>query len=80
MKVKIRYFASLREKAGKSQEEIQIDEGKCLQDIYLALSSQYSFPLSAKEIKFSLNNDYVDATRIPQENDVVVFIPPVAGG
>ena len=80
MKIKIRYFASLREKAGKSQEEMVIKEGQDLKDLYLALSTQYGFPLSANEIKFSVNNDYVDPGVQLNENDVVVFIPPVAGG
>lgn len=80
MKVKIRYYASLREKAGKSQEEIVVEKGQDLKDIYLALSAQYSFPLSVNEIKFSVNNDYVEPCVELHENDVVVFIPPVAGG
>lgn len=80
MKVNIRYFASLREKAGKSQEEMLIENGTCLKDIYLQLSQQYGFPLSSNEIKFSVNNNYVDPTLMPTENDVIVFIPPVAGG
>lgn len=80
MKVKIRYFASLREKAGKSEEQMQIEDGKNLNDIYFILSAQYGFDLSSNQIKFSLNNDYVDPSVCPKENDVVVFIPPVAGG
>lgn len=80
MKVNIRYFASLREKAGKSQEEIFVEEGENLQDIYLNLSKQYGFPLSSNEIKFSINNEYVAPSATLKENDVVVFIPPVAGG
>lgn len=80
MKLNIRYFASLREKAGKSQEEIHLENGKNLKDLYLELSNKYNFPLSANEIKFSVNNDYVDHLVKLNENDVVVFIPPVAGG
>ncbi len=80
MKVKIRYFASLREKAGRSQEEIITEGDKNLMEIYQSLSTVYNFPLSAQEIKFSLNNEYVEPTTKPAEYDVVVFIPPVAGG
>ena len=80
MKINVRYFASLREKAGKSQEEILIEEGTNLENIYLDLSEQYGFTLSSKEIKFSVNNEYVDFSAKLNENDVIVFIPPVAGG
>ena len=80
MKVKVRYFASLREQAGKSQEEIDIEKGKNLKDIYQELSLRYGFTLLPQEIKYSVNNDYVDQIIKLNENDVVVFIPPVAGG
>ncbi len=80
MKVKVRYFASLREQAGKSQEDIEIENGKNLKDIYQELSLRYGFTLLPQEIKYSLNNDYVDQIIQLNENDVVVFIPPVAGG
>ena len=80
MKVKVRYFASLREQAGKSQEDIEIEKGKNLKDIYQELSLRYGFTLLPQEIKYSLNNDYVDQIIQLNENDVVVFIPPVAGG
>jgi molybdopterin converting factor subunit 1 len=80
MKVKVRYFASLRELAGTSQEEIEIEKGKNLKDIYQELSLRYGFTLLPQEIKYSVNNDYVDQIIQLNENDVVVFIPPVAGG
>ena len=80
MKVKVRYFASLREQAGKSQEEIEIEKGKNLKEIYQELSLRYGFTLLPQEIKYSVNNDYVDQIIQLNENDVVVFIPPVAGG
>lgn len=80
MNLKIRYFASLREKAEKTQEEVLVEDGKSLLDIYLFLSARYGFELPPNQIKFSLNNEYVDSTVSPNENDVLVFIPPVAGG
>lgn len=80
MKINVRYFASLREKACKSQESLSIEEDMSIKDIYLMLCGQYGFSLSFHEIKFSVNNEYVDSAVRPNENDVVVFIPPVAGG
>lgn len=80
MKIKVRYFASLREKAGISQENMTIEAGKDLKDLYLDLSQKYNFPLAANEIKYSVNNEYVEPSISLNENDVIVFIPPVAGG
>lgn len=80
MKIKVRYFASLREKAGISQENMTIEAGKDLKDLYLDLSQKYNFSLAANEIKYSVNNEYVEPSISLNENDVIVFIPPVAGG
>lgn len=80
MKIKVRYFASLREKAGISQEEMTIETGMDLRDLYLDLSQKYDFSLAANEIKYSVNNEYVEPNIPINENDVIVFIPPVAGG
>ncbi len=80
MKIKVRYFASLREKAGISQEEMTIGPGMDLRDLYLDLSKKYDFPLAANEIKYSVNNEYVEPNIPINESDVIVFIPPVAGG
>ena len=80
MKVKIKYFASLREKAEKSFEEIELNQNENLQDIYQDLYLKYNFSLQAHEIKFSINNEYVSGETLPKENDTIVFIPPVAGG
>ena len=80
MKIHIKYFASLREKAQKSAEEMEVANDESLFRIYENLSSRYGFPLSAKEIKFAVNNEYVADEYQLRENDTVVFIPPVAGG
>lgn len=80
MNIKIRYFASLREKAGKSSEEINLQEGQTPAVLYEMLAHEYGFSLSAKEIKYSVNNEYVDDNFLLKENDTLVFIPPVAGG
>lgn len=80
MKITIKYFASLREKAQKSQEEMEISPEESLSKIYETLSSRYDFPLSSRQVKFAVNNEYVDDQYQLKENDVVVFIPPVAGG
>lgn len=80
MKIKIKYFAGLREKAGKSQEVLELNSPVGLNELYGRLSVQYGFPLGPEEIKYAVNNEYVDSGTDLMENDVVAFIPPVAGG
>ncbi len=80
MNIKIKYFASLREKSQKSEDLLEINEKQNLSEIYELLRGKYHFPLTAKEIKFAVNNEYVEDEYLLKEHDVVAFIPPVAGG
>jgi molybdopterin synthase sulfur carrier subunit len=80
MNIKIKYFASLREKSQKSEDLLEITEKQNLSEIYGLLRDKYNFPLTAKEIKFAVNNEYVGDEYLLKEHDVVAFIPPVAGG
>ena len=80
MEIKIKYFASLREKAQKSEEVIQLEKNKKLSDIYEELTNTYHFNYAPYEIKFAVNNTYVSDEYELQNNDVLAFIPPVAGG
>lgn len=80
MNITIKYFASLREKAGKKEEVFNISSKESLSEIYQSLASRYDFPLNSQQVKFAVNNEYVEDQYQLKENDVVVFIPPVAGG
>ncbi len=79
MKLKIRYFANLREEANKA-EEILETSAKTAQDVYRELKSKYNFSLDSDFVKLSLNQKYVDINSQLNEGDELVFIPPVAGG
>lgn len=78
-KINVRYFASLREKAGLSQEWITTP-AQTARDLYQELSAQYHFPLDEKHLKLSINREYKPFDSILHEGDEVVFIPPVSGG
>jgi molybdopterin synthase sulfur carrier subunit len=80
MNITIKYFASLREKSQRNEEELQVSAEESLTKIYQTLASRYDFPLSTRQVKFAVNNEYVEDQYQLKENDVVVFIPPVAGG
>ena len=79
MSIKVKYFASLREQAGKNDEEMTI-EFKNPADLYHALKEKYQFTLSAGEIKVAINGEYKSFDTLIVPGDVVTFIPPVAGG
>ena len=78
-KIEIRYFAALREAAGRSQEDVYT-EAPDLAGLYRELQSQYGFTLAVNQIKASLNGHWSDLESEIKDGDQVVFIPPVAGG
>lgn len=80
MNIKIKYFASLREKANTNMESLNIDSNRSLAQIYKDLALKYNFNYELYEIKFAVNNSYVDSDYILKPNDELAFIPPVAGG
>lgn len=79
MSIKVRYFASFREKAKISEEKIQSFSGTG-NELYDFLNEKYNFGLDKKIVRLSLNGSYKDLSTMINEGDEVVFIPPVAGG
>ena len=77
--VTIRYFASLREQRGISEEKIhtQVESAK---DLYLSLQKEHGFSLSVDQLRVASNSAYVGMDVPLVDGDVLTFIPPVAGG
>jgi len=79
MAINVRYFAALREQSNKSQETLQ-DNFKNPKDLYNELSNRYNFSLNIEQVKVSINGKYANWDAALKNHDLVVFIPPVAGG
>jgi molybdopterin synthase sulfur carrier subunit len=85
MKLELRFFASLREALGTSQEEITIpDNIKTIADLRTFLAERgnpWSEVLAqSKVLRCALNQVMVDANTPLLENAEVAFFPPVTGG
>lgn len=79
MKIKLKYFAAMREACGKS-EEILDTAAQTAQELFTEVGLLYPINLDANSLKVAVNEEYVDFSSRLNENDTVVFIPPVAGG
>ena len=79
MKVKVKYFAALREQANKSEEYIEGEFEKA-QQLYDFLQEKYNFSIDQKNLKVAINEEYKDFNSDIFTGDIIVFIPPVAGG
>jgi len=78
-KIKVYYYASLREQRGLDQEIIQTNAAS-VQNVYDELRKKYYFHLSTKQLRVAVNDNYVQWDHKIEENDNLIFIPPVSGG
>jgi MoaE-MoaD fusion protein len=73
MKVRVRLFAGLRERAGWSEREIEVDT---LDQVWTALD----LGEEPAGLLYAVNQEYADRDRELAEGDEVAVIPPVSGG
>lgn len=78
MRVRVRYFASLRDAAGCDEE--QVDAAGGLAALYEALAARHGFRLPRERLRVAVNGDFAPWDATLAEGDEVVFIPPVSGG
>jgi len=81
MKVKIKFFAILRERAGTAETTKDIQDGSTVAQLWGSL--QQDFPKLAVpgiRLLYAVNQEYVTTDHILKDSDEVVFIPPVSGG
>ena len=79
VQIKIQYYALLREQAGRSEETLETSAGTPA-DLYGELGARHGFTLPREQLKVAVNGEFSDWLRKLGPGDVVVFIPPVAGG
>jgi molybdopterin converting factor subunit 1 len=81
MKIKVKFFAILRERAGTAEVTKDIRDGSTVMDLWQTL--QRDFPklnVAGIRLLYAVNQNYVSADFELSEQDEVVFIPPVSGG
>jgi molybdopterin-guanine dinucleotide biosynthesis protein A len=79
MRLRIQYYALMREQAGRSEETLETS-AVTPADLYQELVARYGFTLSRDQLKVAVNSEFSDWGRKLTVGDAVVFIPPVAGG
>ncbi|MGH3115430.1 MAG: molybdenum cofactor biosynthesis protein [Gaiellaceae bacterium] len=76
MRVTVRLFAGLRERAGVDERELELAEGSRVEDVWAALDLGDEPP----GLLYAANQAYVPRERELAEGDEVALIPPVSGG
>jgi molybdopterin converting factor subunit 1 len=81
MKVRIKFFAVLRERAGAGEIAKEIAEGSTVADLWRALQREYpKLDVPGIRLLYAVNQNYVSRDHELRDNDEVVFVPPVSGG
>jgi len=76
MKVAVRLFAALRERAGAREAALELDEGASVDDVWPALG----LGEEPAGLVYAVNRAYVDRGTPLADGDEVALIPPVSGG
>jgi molybdopterin synthase sulfur carrier subunit len=82
MKVKILYFAAVREMVRKDEEELELppsvatvgDLASYLAQVHVSLAGRLASVRLARNETFATNDERLE------EGDVIALIPPIAGG
>jgi len=79
--IKVKLFASYKEKAGRSDIEMNLPDGATVSDAALELLRLHpSVAGDASRLMIAVNEEYQEHDYPLEEQDEVAFIPPVSGG
>jgi molybdenum cofactor guanylyltransferase len=78
-RIKVQYYAILREQAGRSDESV-VTGANTPRDLYNELKLRYPFSLAPEMLRVAVNAEFGEWSQRLTDGDSVVFIPPVAGG
>ena len=81
MKVRLLFFAVLRDIAGADARELVLAEGTTARDVWQSLRGE--LPKLADYVQppmIAVNETYAEPETVLREGDELAFIPPVAGG
>jgi molybdopterin converting factor subunit 1 len=80
MRVSVRLFAGLRERAGTDRLEVELPDGARVADVLAAMASTPVGALRPRECVVAVNREYAGADAPVRAGDEVALVPPVSGG
>jgi MoaE-MoaD fusion protein len=82
MKVTVRLFAILRERAGRDSFELSLPAGATVEDAVEALRSEDGLAdlIGRLPVRVAVNREYAEAEATLEPGDELALVPPVSGG
>jgi molybdopterin-guanine dinucleotide biosynthesis protein A len=78
-RLNVRYFALLREQAGRGAEALQT-QARTPQELYQQLQRERGLTLAPQFLRVAINDEFGDWQQPLADGDTIAFLPPVAGG
>lgn len=81
MRIRLRYFAIVREAFGRSEETRDVPDGTTAGALFDQLAAEVPrLTAMRRAVMLMVNQEYVDSDHVLAEGDEFVLIPPVSGG
>ena len=75
MTIKVKYFATIRELVGKSEELIELD-ASTPSELFSFLKEKYSFEFEESNLKVAINNEYANFAQTWVSDSILLFLFP----
>lgn len=81
MRIRVLFFAVLRERAGVTETSLELPEGATVGDALTALAARWpSLGVPGPGVRCAVEREFSDASRPLVEGQELALIPPVSGG
>jgi len=80
MRVSVRLFAGLRERAGTDRLEVELPDDARVADVLAAMAGTPVGALRPRECVVAVNREYATADEPVRAGDEIALVPPVSGG
>ena len=81
MQVTVRLFATLRQQAGWSTQQVTVADGATVDDVLRHLDGMLpGLDVTTRTLYAAVNQGYAKRDSVLQDGDEVAFFPPVSGG
>jgi len=80
MRIRVRYFASVKEWIGAKEETLELPEGTTVEGLRRRVLAAHRRLENLDQVLVAVNGSFADLSRVVVEGDEVALFPPVSGG